>query len=158
MKSAARRVQAIQATRTIGQGPGDSCGARGGALATPEGDGHCQRVAPPSRRARPPRVSGPHVTLSSRPLPCSGELPQPPPTSDAHRSFSRRLGIEVEHVHANVSGIMSNVKFASLELSEPTQKAISDMGFENMTEVQARTIPQLLQASGAPRAACGLIA
>lgn len=43
-----------------------------------------------------------------------------------------------------VEGIMSSTTFASLELSENSRNAIKDMGFENMTEVQARTIPQLL--------------
>ena len=43
-----------------------------------------------------------------------------------------------------VEGIMSGTAFATLELSENSRKAITDMGFENMTEVQARTIPQLL--------------
>ncbi|GAA6018880.1 hypothetical protein JCM11491_001710 [Sporobolomyces phaffii] len=35
-------------------------------------------------------------------------------------------------------------KFSSLDLSPGTRKAIEGMGFENMTEVQARTIPPLL--------------
>jgi ATP-dependent helicase YprA (DUF1998 family) len=43
-----------------------------------------------------------------------------------------------------VEGIMSSTTFASVELSENSRNAIKDMGFENMTEVQARTIPQLL--------------
>lgn len=34
--------------------------------------------------------------------------------------------------------------FDSLDLSEPTRKAIAEMGFSTMTEVQARTIPPLL--------------
>ncbi|CAG8491733.1 9706_t:CDS:2 [Acaulospora morrowiae] len=37
-----------------------------------------------------------------------------------------------------------NYNFESLEISEPTRKAIKEMGFEKMTEVQARTIPPLL--------------
>ncbi|KAF9988426.1 ATP-dependent RNA helicase [Mortierella antarctica] len=35
-------------------------------------------------------------------------------------------------------------EFASLELCEPSKKAIVDIGFTKMTEVQARTIPPLL--------------
>lgn len=35
-------------------------------------------------------------------------------------------------------------KFSDLKLSQPTLKGIEDMGFKNMTEVQARTIPPLL--------------
>ena len=34
--------------------------------------------------------------------------------------------------------------FDQLELTEQTKRGIEDMGFANMTEVQARTIPQLL--------------
>ena len=34
--------------------------------------------------------------------------------------------------------------FDKLELTEQTQKAIKELGFASMTEVQARTIPQLL--------------
>lgn len=45
---------------------------------------------------------------------------------------------------------MSDVKFSSLELSDPTKKAIVDMGFEHMTEVQARTIPLLMQVHVQP--------
>lgn len=35
-------------------------------------------------------------------------------------------------------------KFSDLELSEPTAKAIGDMGFETMTEIQQRGIPPAL--------------
>ncbi|KAE9601877.1 putative RNA helicase [Lupinus albus] len=42
------------------------------------------------------------------------------------------------------SGIMSTEAFESLGLSEATYKAINDMGFENMTQIQARAIPPLL--------------
>lgn len=43
-----------------------------------------------------------------------------------------------------VSGIMSSQTFDQLDLTEQTKKAIAEMGFAHMTEVQARTIPQLL--------------
>ncbi|DBB16246.1 hypothetical protein WJX82_006474 [Trebouxia sp. C0006] len=52
--------------------------------------------------------------------------------------------IEMEKHEAVVSGIMSSVGFDTLELSDQTTKAIADMGYQQMTEVQARTIPQLL--------------
>ncbi|XP_002275026.1 DEAD-box ATP-dependent RNA helicase 27 [Vitis vinifera] len=42
------------------------------------------------------------------------------------------------------SGIMSTEAFSALGLSEPTMKAINDMGFGNMTQIQARAIPPLL--------------
>jgi len=37
------------------------------------------------------------------------------------------------------------VEFASLELTEGTQKAIQEMGFKTLTEIQARSIPPLLR-------------
>ncbi|KAL0535524.1 hypothetical protein IC582_029855 [Cucumis melo] len=42
------------------------------------------------------------------------------------------------------SGIMSTVSFDSLELSEKTLRAIKDMGFEHMTQIQDRAIPPFL--------------
>ncbi|RDY05567.1 DEAD-box ATP-dependent RNA helicase 27, partial [Mucuna pruriens] len=42
------------------------------------------------------------------------------------------------------SGIMSTESFESLGLSEPTYKAILDMGFHHMTQIQARAVPPLL--------------
>ena len=39
---------------------------------------------------------------------------------------------------------MSQQTFSQLDLTEQTQKGVAEMGFANMTEVQARTIPQLL--------------
>ncbi|KAF9665599.1 hypothetical protein SADUNF_Sadunf16G0139800 [Salix dunnii] len=41
-------------------------------------------------------------------------------------------------------GIMSTESFDSLGLSEATHKAIQEMGFENLTQIQARAIPPLL--------------
>lgn len=35
--------------------------------------------------------------------------------------------------------------FSSLNLSEPTTKAIEKMGFTQMTEIQARAIPHLME-------------
>ncbi|XP_015945850.1 DEAD-box ATP-dependent RNA helicase 51 [Arachis duranensis] len=56
------------------------------------------------------------------------------------------------------SGIMSSVSFDSLELSDPTSKAIMDMGFNRMTQIQARAIPELLKGKdvlGAARTGSG---
>ncbi|XP_043716930.1 DEAD-box ATP-dependent RNA helicase 51 [Telopea speciosissima] len=58
----------------------------------------------------------------------------------------------------NGSGIMSSQSFSQLSVSEPTMKAIKDMGFENMTEIQARAIPPLLEGKdvlGAARTGSG---
>ena len=52
--------------------------------------------------------------------------------------------LEIELHAANVSGIMSTQFFDQLELTQQTRDAITELGFKNMTEVQARTIPQLL--------------
>ncbi|GAV62816.1 DEAD domain-containing protein/Helicase_C domain-containing protein/DUF4217 domain-containing protein [Cephalotus follicularis] len=41
-------------------------------------------------------------------------------------------------------GIMSSESFESLGLSEPTAKAIQEMGFQFMTQIQSRAIPPLL--------------
>ncbi|EPX73750.1 ATP-dependent RNA helicase Has1 [Schizosaccharomyces octosporus yFS286] len=53
-----------------------------------------------------------------------------------------------EEIHGTAKlngGIQGEVEnFSELPLSENTQKAITDMAFEKMTEVQARTIPPLL--------------
>ncbi|KAI3499138.1 hypothetical protein L1887_34931 [Cichorium endivia] len=56
------------------------------------------------------------------------------------------------------SGIMSSDSFTSLPLSEPTKKAILDMGFQYMTQIQARSIPPLLEGKdvlGAARTGSG---
>ncbi len=53
-------------------------------------------------------------------------------------------GQAVERQEAQVSGIMSNVEFAGLDVAEQTRKAIAEMGHTRLTEVQARTIPPLL--------------
>ncbi|XP_050237858.1 DEAD-box ATP-dependent RNA helicase 51-like [Mercurialis annua] len=42
------------------------------------------------------------------------------------------------------SGIMSSESFESLGLSEPTLKAVQEMGFQYLTQIQARAIPPLL--------------
>ncbi|KAK3825468.1 MAG: ATP-dependent RNA helicase HAS1 [Benniella sp.] len=49
-----------------------------------------------------------------------------------------------EAVEAAAGGKKINYEFTSLDLCEPTKKAIVDIGFTKMTEVQARTIPPLL--------------
>ncbi|XP_038895643.1 DEAD-box ATP-dependent RNA helicase 27-like isoform X2 [Benincasa hispida] len=56
------------------------------------------------------------------------------------------------------SGIMSTVSFDSLELSEKTLRAIKDMGFEHMTQIQDRAIPPFLAGKdvlGAARTGSG---
>ncbi|KAK4564260.1 hypothetical protein RGQ29_006365 [Quercus rubra] len=47
-------------------------------------------------------------------------------------------------VKSGGGGIMSSESFESLGLSEPTRNAIKDIGFQHMTQIQARAIPPLL--------------
>ncbi|TYH61647.1 hypothetical protein ES332_D07G067100v1 [Gossypium tomentosum] len=49
-----------------------------------------------------------------------------------------------EKMNIGGSGIMSTESFESLGLSEPTIKAIKEMGFQFMTQIQARAIPPLM--------------
>ncbi|KAK8489571.1 hypothetical protein V6N13_123355 [Hibiscus sabdariffa] len=49
-----------------------------------------------------------------------------------------------EKVKIGGSGIMSTESFESLGLSEPTFKAIKEMDFQFMTQIQARAIPPLM--------------
>ncbi|KAJ3671048.1 hypothetical protein LUZ60_008474 [Juncus effusus] len=55
-------------------------------------------------------------------------------------------------------GIMTNMPFTDLPLSEPTMKAIKEMGFVNMTQIQARSIAPLMEGKdvmGAARTGSG---
>lgn len=42
----------------------------------------------------------------------------------------------MERQDAQVSGIMSNLDFASLEVAEQTQRAVAEMGHTRLTEVR----------------------
>ncbi|CAL9195211.1 unnamed protein product [Musa hybrid cultivar] len=55
-------------------------------------------------------------------------------------------------------GILTSEPFSRLSLSDLTMKAIQEMGFENMTQIQARAIPPLLagkEVMGAARTGSG---
>ncbi|KAJ0983568.1 hypothetical protein J5N97_011823 [Dioscorea zingiberensis] len=57
-----------------------------------------------------------------------------------------------------VYSIMSSEPFSILPISEPTMNAIKEMGFVNMTQIQARSIPPLLEGKdvmGAARTGSG---
>ena len=41
-------------------------------------------------------------------------------------------------------GYFSSIKLSELPLSEPTQKAIKELGFDKATEIQARSVPHIL--------------
>lgn len=76
------------------------------------------------------------MSAESQPSSSKVTLDQPTPTIDAYE----------------------RVPFSTLNLSPPTSSAIQRMGFETMTEVQARTIPPLLAGKdvlGAARTGSG---
>eukprot|EP00884_Botryococcus_braunii_P014671 jgi/Botrbrau1/23204/Bobra.0041s0048.1 len=82
----------------------------------------------------------------------SGDQQSPvPPTSDAGGAPAKKKKTMQstdhvsERINAEVDGIMSSTEFRALDLCEPTQEAIQEMGYKHMTEVQARTIPRLLE-------------
>ena len=61
--------------------------------------------------------------------------------SDAEATAAQEAAIEVEETPESFIG----KRFDELELLEATQLAITDMKFECMTEIQARSIPPLLR-------------
>ncbi|KAK6122255.1 hypothetical protein DH2020_044003 [Rehmannia glutinosa] len=68
------------------------------------------------------------------------------------------VGLKRENKKGSGSGIMSTEAFAALPVSEPTMNAIKDMGFQFMTQIQARAIPPLLEGKdvlGAARTGSG---
>lgn len=73
-------------------------------------------------------------------------------TAEDTNGFTMELQVD------NVPSNKIDRNFSSLDLSEPTKKAIEDLGFTTMTEVQARTIPALLAGKdvlGAARTGSG---
>ncbi|CAJ1975383.1 unnamed protein product [Sphenostylis stenocarpa] len=79
-------------------------------------------------------------------------------TEDEEEEEDERKDEEIKVSNNDSSGIMSSESFSSLSLSEPTSKAIADMGFHRMTQIQARAIPPLLigkDVLGAARTGAG---
>ena len=60
------------------------------------------------------------------------------------------MNTEIEHEeikadpNADPEKYFSQMQFKDLQLSEQTQKAIAELGFQKATEIQARTIPHIL--------------
>jgi ATP-dependent RNA helicase DDX18/HAS1 len=71
----------------------------------------------------------------------------------------RQLGVSEDEIHETKdTRDIGPDSFESLKLSEPTMKAIREMGFNKMTEVQSRCIPPLLAGKdvlGAARTGSG---
>ncbi|ERN01171.1 hypothetical protein AMTR_s00002p00225030 [Amborella trichopoda] len=70
----------------------------------------------------------------------------------------KKRKLVVEKSLGSVSGIMSSVSFETLGLSEPTMKAIREMGFSDMTQIQAEALPELQKGTdvvGAARTGSG---
>jgi ATP-dependent RNA helicase DDX18/HAS1 len=98
----------------------------------------------------PPSAAAPVASSSSsssapaaelEPLPSTSASAMPPTTSSS-----------------DPSGMPADTSFASLNLSQQTMAALSEMGFTKMTEVQARTVPPLLEGRdvlGAARTGSG---
>ncbi|KAG6384592.1 hypothetical protein SASPL_155594 [Salvia splendens] len=65
---------------------------------------------------------------------------------------------DASEMKVNSSGIMSSEAFEALPISKPSMDAIKDMKFEYMTQIQARSIPPLLEGKdvlGAARTGSG---
>lgn len=89
-------------------------------------------------------------------------------TNDAHSNLERgsRMAAENEAGPSNTKhqssittdSVSDRLPFSSLEISEPTMHALSEMGFSTMTPVQAKAIPVLLAGKdvlGAARTGSG---
>ncbi|KAF3645476.1 DEAD-box ATP-dependent RNA helicase 27 [Capsicum annuum] len=77
---------------------------------------------------------------------------------EEQKKLDDELKAEIKKEMKSGLGIMSAELFSSVEISEPTMKAIKDMGFEYMTQIQARAIPPLLEGKdvlGAARTGSG---
>lgn len=65
-------------------------------------------------------------------------------TSKSRKRTREEKDIEASRVPVS-SSVLSEQKFADLPISERTKRALSALGFENMTEIQAKSIPECLR-------------
>jgi ATP-dependent RNA helicase DDX18/HAS1 len=117
--------------------------------------------------ANPPRPEGKTNKKRKRPSKAStaagpdsdGETPaQAEPEVSEPSSSKVKLDDTPASAPAPAPAAYERVPFSTLNLSPPTNSAIQRMGFETMTEVQARTIPPLLAGKdvlGAARTGSG---
>lgn len=52
---------------------------------------------------------------------------------------------EIEEKQLECTGTLTNLAFETLNISDKTKNAIKDMGFVKMTEIQAKSLPDLLK-------------
>ncbi|KAL2340615.1 hypothetical protein Fmac_008555 [Flemingia macrophylla] len=115
----------------------------------------------PSSPEREDQTKGNKKKLRKRKRPQKTERKQEEEEKNDNAQTQTEDEEEKENTETNntvTSGIMSTESFFSLELSEPTSKAIADMGFLRMTQIQGRAIPPLLTGKdvlGAARTGAG---
>ncbi|KAG4303527.1 hypothetical protein PCK1_000045 [Pneumocystis canis] len=69
---------------------------------------------------------------------------QTPVNASDSANSSNAVSLETSTTVISTLNATNPVMFSDLSLSEPTAKALKEMGFSKMTEVQARTIPVLM--------------
>ncbi|XP_042006676.1 DEAD-box ATP-dependent RNA helicase 51-like [Salvia splendens] len=77
---------------------------------------------------------------------------------EEERNVEKEESTLKSEMKVNSSGIMSSEAFEALPISKPSMDAIKDMKFEYMTQIQARSIPPLLEGKdvlGAARTGSG---
>ena len=81
-----------------------------------------------------------------------------PPFSARRGSSPSDLQIMTDSAQPSTDGATQRKSFSTLDLSDPTTKALADMGFTTMTPVQEKCIPSLLAGKdvlGAARTGSG---
>jgi hypothetical protein len=103
------------------------------------------------------KTSVPHETKMSRSASPSNSSSSPSSDEKDNAPVASTSSASLPAPQTNVSSA-DRVPFSTLELSEPTQRALDEMGFKSMTTVQERTIPPLLAGKdvlGAARTGSG---
>jgi ATP-dependent RNA helicase DDX18/HAS1 len=120
------------------------------AAAPPRADG----IKAGKKRKRPSKAQSASEPARSGVAPAAAELEE----DDEPAASSSKVTLDGPSLPVDQSGKHERVPFSTLSLSSHTLSAIARMGFETMTEVQARTIPPLLAGKdvlGAARTGSG---
>ncbi|WVR05012.1 ATP-dependent RNA helicase HAS1 [Kwoniella sp. DSM 27419] len=130
------------------------------AVAPPRADG----LKSAKKRKRPSKAHS-EATTENAPSTKSPAVEEPVTDADATMAEASSSKVTLDANPAAIDGARSapgatyeRVPFSTLNLSAPTMNAIQRIGFETMTEVQARTIPPLLAGKdvlGAARTGSG---